>query len=293
MIETNNYDINEQPVRFEKVTLMYHLKQDFAKISLPLKMVVSAVVLTLFLISGMIVSKSFQKKIPPPNTAKKVSQNITSPSPTGGPSGVVPTTPTIQGRLGEALQKVESLIPFLNTQNQTLKTANPSNPGTASSTSQVTGINPTKIPESSSNSPGITRGGGRGNGGGGNSGGGSGSGGDTSNWNSLTNASYGYSLKYPMGWVAEQTQLVGTTQSTNFHTISEPTKIVAIFYIREITNSVSASQKSSGSILQNMYQTKIYIGGSGRIFSYQCVPQSLDAIVSVCNSMEQTVVFTN
>jgi hypothetical protein len=89
--------------------------------------------------------------------------------------------------------------------------------------------------------------------------------------------------------VAENTVLIGSTQSTNFHTSADPNKAISVFYIREITDV--QDQASSVSQLQTKYQTKIFKSQANRIFSYQCVPVSDSTIISVCSTMEQTIVF--
>ncbi len=130
--------------------------------------------------------------------------------------------------------------------------------------------------------------------GGGNTSGGGGSGNtDTCNWNSFSNSSYGYSLKYPSDWVAEQTVQNGTIQSTSFHTVSNPSVVIAILYINAIPNNNQPFQQNDLILLQTTYKTKIHITTDGIAYSYQCVTVLDTQIVAICNTIEITIEFTN
>lgn len=112
-----------------------------------------------------------------------------------------------------------------------------------------------------------------------------------SNWNSLINTSYQYSLRYPNSWIAEETVINNNSQSTKFHLSSDASTVVAFFYISQILNSNQPFTQSDLSMLQADYQTKIYINPSGIAYSYQCVPVLDEAIIQTCSQIENTIVF--
>jgi hypothetical protein len=118
---------------------------------------------------------------------------------------------------------------------------------------------------------------------------------DTSNWNSFTNTNYGYSLKYPADWEAENPKYDSTTQSTNFHTKNQPNEVIAIFYINAIGTKTQNPNLQNMSIeqLQAQYKTKVYKTGSGNIYAYQCVPVLSSSIVQTCGKIESTITFSN
>ncbi len=105
---------------------------------------------------------------------------------------------------------------------------------------------------------------------------------DTSDWNQMVNYDYGYSLRYPNNWIAEQTIYSGSTQSTNFHTISNPSEVIAIFYIRPVPIADL-----------NSIKTKYHLTDNSTLYSYQCVPVSNFEIITTCTNIENTIIFTN
>jgi hypothetical protein len=107
---------------------------------------------------------------------------------------------------------------------------------------------------------------------------------DTSNWKTVSNQDYGYTLKYPVNWVIKNTVNVGSTQATNFMTLDNQNEIIATFYIN---NSGSQTEAST----QTGFKIKSYTTSDGKTYIYQCVHVLDEQIMSTCETIVNTITF--
>lgn len=107
---------------------------------------------------------------------------------------------------------------------------------------------------------------------------------DTRDWNTYSNPTFGYTLRYPTDWFVKNTTLIGNTQSTNFGINNNPDEIIATFYIKASSDRLDVNQL-------NLYKTSIYITKKGQTYTYQCVHILDETIMQACDTMVNMITF--